>query len=148
MTSGDLDIDPSEKLTKNTFLIICNELSIALFCFSLRALAGELERGAVNCPPPPATACSAREAASARVNVQHTYCPLNMVLGFFHEHVDTITPTWAELNPQFCSSEPRRAQSGTRLPNNDVRAKACYLKKHKIYAKLISNKNMKVGDRG
>ena len=52
-----------------------------------------------------------------------------MVLGFFHEHVGTISLTWAELNPQFCSSEARRAQSGTRLPNCDVRAKACYLNK-------------------
>ena len=32
--------------------MISDELSIALFRFSLRALAAELEGGAVNCPPP------------------------------------------------------------------------------------------------
>ena len=124
MTSGDLDIDPGEKLTKNTFSIICNELSIALFCFSLRALAGELEGGGSQLPPLPPPR-RVRQGRPPRRGLMSSI-PLNMVLGFFHEHVDTITPTWAELNPQFCSSEPRRAQSGTRLPKNDVRAKACY----------------------
>ena len=47
--------------------MIFDELSIAFFRFSLRALGAELEGGAVNSPPP-APACSAREAASARVN--------------------------------------------------------------------------------
>ena len=50
--------------------MIFTQLSNASFRFSLRLLGAELEGGAVNCPPPPATTCSAAEAASARVNTE------------------------------------------------------------------------------
>ena len=51
MTSGDLNIELSEKLT-NTFVIISYELSNAFFDFSLRRLDVELE-GGFSTPPPP-----------------------------------------------------------------------------------------------
>ena len=53
MTSGDLNIDLSEKLTKNSFVMIFDELSNAFSRYSLRRLGAELDGGgSLDAPPP------------------------------------------------------------------------------------------------
>ena len=64
MTSGDLAIDLSEKVTEHLINDFFNKLLIVLFHFLLCALGAELEVGQSTAPP---MACLAREAASAWV---------------------------------------------------------------------------------
>ena len=66
MTSGDLNVDLSEKLTKNSFEMIFNELSKAFSRFSLRRLGTELYGGRLD---PPGRPRKFRSTGPARVKI-------------------------------------------------------------------------------
>ena len=70
MTSGDLNIDLSEKLI-DFFVIISPELSNAFSGFSLRSLGAELEGGGSQLPPPPIRWWKIQRPIRARVKRYH-----------------------------------------------------------------------------
>ena len=70
MTSGDPNIDFSEKNGRNTFVMISDQLSKGFFGFSLIRLGAELEGGGGSQPsPPPIRWWKIQRPIRARVNI-------------------------------------------------------------------------------